>query len=90
MKLFDSRIGEYLREPIKIEEEEKANTARNTNGSEKLEEMINKVRKNDECFKVMKKDEFKDEYKKLVKNMSQKNMSNRSANKKKSFPTIKK
>jgi hypothetical protein len=51
--------------------------------------MMNKVRKNDECFKVMKKDEFKDEYKKLVKNMSQKTVANRSVNKKKSFPVIK-
>lgn len=32
---------------MKIEEEEKISTARNTNGPEKLEEIINKVRKND-------------------------------------------
>ena len=59
-------------------------------GSEKLEDMMGRVRKNDECFKVMKKDEFKEEYHKLVKNMGQKTVVNRNVNKKKSFPSIKK
>ena len=52
--------------------------------------MINKVRKNEEHFKVMKKEEFKEEYKKLVKNLSHKTLGNRPLNKKKSFPLIKK
>ena len=38
----------------------------------------------------MKKEEFQDEYVKLVKDMSQKTMPSRSINKKKSFPAIKK
>ena len=59
-------------------------------GSEKLEDMMGRVRKTDECYKVMKKEEFKEEYHKMVKNMSQKTMVNRNNNKKKSFPSIKK
>ena len=54
MKLFDSNVSQYLREPIKTEEEKNEN--RNSVGTERLDDMINKVRKNDECLKVMKKE----------------------------------
>ena len=54
LKLFDSNVSQYLREPLK-NEDEKAQENRNSIGSERLEDMINKVRKNDECLKVMKK-----------------------------------
>ena len=81
-------MSQYLREPIKAEEEEKIGTNRESKG-DRLEDMINKVRKNDECLKVMKKEEFKEEYQKLLKNASQKVVS-RSVNKKKSFPLLKK
>jgi hypothetical protein len=78
-----------VREPITIEEE-KNTTSRHNNGPEKLEELINKVRKTEECMKVMKKEEFKDEYLKMLKSVGQKNQAPRSMNKKKSFPSIKK
>lgn len=77
-----------MREPIKAEEEAKNRTNRDSKG-DKLDDMINKVRKNDECLKVMKKEEFKEEYQKLLKSASQK-AAGRSANKKKSFPLLKK
>ena len=59
LQLFDSSVSQYLREPLKTEEEEKCGTNRDSKG-DRLDDMINKVRKNDECLKVMKKEEFKE------------------------------
>jgi thymidylate synthase ThyX len=89
LRLVDSSANEFLRGPVKVEEG-KGTAGPTQSVPERLEEMINKVRKNDECFKVMKKEEFKDEYQKLLKNTSSKAIVNRSANKKKSFPSVKK
>ena len=60
LQLFDSSVSQYLREPLKVEEEEeKCGTNRDSKG-DRLDDMINRVRKNDECLKVMKKEEFKE------------------------------
>lgn len=54
LQLVDLSVSPLLHDPVKCEELK--NTTTRQGSSEKLEEMINKVRKNDEHYKVMKKE----------------------------------